>query len=364
LRTIPTAAISLFALAACGGASPLAAVPPTPTGLGLPAPSRSIQLRASFDRDPSAYIGRFVPDSVADGDVDENAAAQTRCSKFIKPKTVDAEQDVDETMYVSRKASASLGLPVVASVSASSDSHDTVRVHYSVTKKMEAEVDADGLAQCCKADSSQCSRRYIGVFVMGTGDVLQTARDSAQVGADLKVPRPISASGDYRASDGSRKKTSFKEVYFAFLTQATGGVQAQAGGGASDCSWCDTLPGSLDGKYFCGVSPEAPDESAARTLAMRAAREQVVQYLGQSISVKSTTTSSALAKALEDHEVVRAVAEGIASQVKDEKWCKERIPTPDGEKVRSKVLAFYPKSAEDDGRKALTDAAKKGGKAK
>ena len=48
---------------------------------------------------------------------------------------------------------------------------------------------------------------------------------------------------------------------------------------------------------------------------MRAAREQVVQYLGQSLSVKSTTTSSALSSLLDDHEVVRrGVAELIDSE--------------------------------------------------
>jgi hypothetical protein len=366
MRTTATASLlasfTLVSFAACGGATPPANIPAGATSLRLPPPSRNIQLRAAFDKDPSVYIGRFVPDSVAPGDIDENAAVVTRCSRYIKPKSVDTQQDMDETMYVSHKASTALGLPIVASITASSESRDQVRVKYSLTKKIQSDIDADGLAQCCKADASQCTKTIIGEFLLGTGDVLQSARDTDKASADVHVPKPLSANADYKSDDAWKKTTSFKDVYFAFLTEAAPMSLGSVAAAPNDCSWCDTLPGSLDGKYFCGVSPTVPEESAGRTLALRAAREQVVQYLGQTISVKSTTTSNALAKALDDHEVVKAASEGIASQVKDEKWCREKVPSPDGEMVRSKVLAFYPKSAEDAGRKAVTDAAADAGK--
>jgi hypothetical protein len=352
-------------LASCTALPPAADVPKGSTSVGLPAPSRAIQLRAAFDKDPSVYIGRFIPDSVQPGDVDENNAAVTRCSKYIRAKTVDAQQEVDETMYVSRSASASLGLPNVAALNASRESRNEVRVKYSLTKKIQSEIDADGLGQCCKADPSQCTGRIIGEFLMGTGDVLQSAKSDDRAGTDLQLPKPVSGNVELKDDGSWKKKSSFKEVYFAFLPETTPtGLAATASAG--DCSWCDTLPGSLDGKYFCGVSPEAPDEASGRTLAMRAAREQVVQYLGESISVASASTGSIVSKALEDREVKTAASQGVASQVKDEKWCKERVPTPDGEKVRVKVLALYPKSAEDAGKKAVAEAAiasqKKAGK--
>ena len=362
-RSALLVALSAAAGASCvGAAASPAAVRSVATSARMPPPSRSIQLRAAFDKDPSVYIGRFIPDSVADSEVDENTAMTTRCSKYIKPKYVEAQQQMDETMFISHKASASLGLPVVATINATSDGRDEVRVKYSLTKKIQSEIDADELAQCCQADSSQCSRRIIGEFLLGTGDVLQSAKETDTLSADVKVPKPITASADYGSDDGWKKKTSFKDVYFAFLTETTSLAPAAGAANPADCSWCDTIPGSLDGKYFCGVSPDTDGESAARTFALRAAREQVVQYLGQSISVKSTTISYALSSALSDKEVVSAAAEGIASEVKDQKWCKERIPTPDGEKIRSKVLAFYPKSAEDAGRKAVAAAAARGGK--
>jgi hypothetical protein len=315
----------------------------------MPAPSRAVQLRASFDKDPSVYIGRFVPDSVADGDVDENTAMVTRCSKYIKPKYVETDQVVDETMWVSHKAAASLGLPTIASAHASAESRDEVRVKYSLTKKVQSDIDADGLAQCCKADSSQCSRRIIGEFLLGSGDVLLTAKDAQSLTGEVETPKPISASASYGADEAWRKKTSFKDVYFAFSTETTSlaATPSTPASAATDCSWCDSIPGSLDGKYFCGVSPAASDESASRALALRAAREQVVDYLGQSVPGSAS---------LSDKDVRATAADGIASLVKDERWCRERIPTPEGEKVRSKVLAFYPKSAEDAGKKTVTAA--------
>ena len=42
---------------------------------------------------------------------------------------------------------------------------------------------------------------------------------------------------------------------------------------ADDCGWCERIPSSLDGKFFCGVSPDAPSEAMSRDLAMRNARE-------------------------------------------------------------------------------------------
>jgi hypothetical protein len=322
---------------------------PLATSLQMPAPSRAVQLRASFDKDPSVYIGRFVPDSVADGDVDENTAMVTRCSKYIKPKYVETDQVVDETMWVSHKAAASLGLPTIASAHASAESRDEVRVKYSLTKKVQSDIDADGLAQCCKADSSQCSRRIIGEFLLGSGDVLLTAKDAQSLTGEVETPKPISASASYGADEAWRKKTSFKDVYFAFSTETTSlaATPSTPASAATDCSWCDSIPGSLDGKYFCGVSPAASDESASRALALRAAREQVVDYLGQSVPGSAS---------LSDKDVRATAADGIASLVKDERWCRERIPTPEGEKVRSKVLAFYPKSAEDAGKKTVTAA--------
>ncbi len=344
-------ALLLASAASCVSAfrSDAAGKAPLATSLQMPSPSRAVQLRASFDKDPSVYIGRFVPDSVADGDVDENTAMVTRCSKYIKPKYVETDQVVDETMWVSHKAAASLGHPAVASAKASAESRDEVRVKYSLTKKVQSDIDADGLAQCCQADSSQCSRRIIGEFLLGSGDVLLTAKDSQSLTGEVETPKPISASASYGADDAWRKKTSFKDVYFAFLTETTSlkAPPSPGANAATDCSWCDTLPGSLDGKYFCGVSPEAPDEAASRALALRAAREQVVDYLGQSMPGRAS---------LSDKGVLATAADGIAALVKDEKWCRERVPTPEGEKIRSKVLAFYPKSAEDAGKKTITAA--------
>jgi hypothetical protein len=326
-----------------------------PTSIQIPPPSRAIQLRASFDTDPSVYVGRFVPDGASPSEIDENAGMVTRCSKFVHPKVVDSHQEMEETMYVSHKVAVSLGIPV-AGVSASRDNGDTVRVRYTITRKVQSDIDADGLVACCRAEPSQCTGKIIGEFLMGSGDILQTRDDSESLGGHATTPQQIQAGGTFASSSGAKKLSSFKDVYFAFLTTATpvaGGVQASD---SADCSWCDKVPGSLDGTYFCGLSGDASSEAEARDQAMRNAREQVVKFLSESITVASV--SQILDRALSDTSVVKTASSGIASHVKDQRWCKaEHVASPDGEKVRTKVLAFLPKEDAQSARSAVAEAA-------
>ena len=111
----------------------------------------------------------------------------------------------------------------------------------------------------------------------------------------------------------------------------------------TSCSFCDNIPQSLDGTYFCGVSSASPSESAARDAAMRSAREQAVKYLGEYVSTRATTASDAFRGYLADKEIVTTAAAGLATHVKDQKWCKaEPSDSPDGTLYRSRVLAFLP----------------------
>jgi hypothetical protein len=339
------AATSVFVIliAACGGTQDPVAHAPQPSTLTNVVPSRNIHLRATFDDDPTAYVGRFVPDGAKNEDLDENGATTTRCSKFFKPKVVNTNQEMDEVMYVSRQAAASLGIVPVASVTASTGTSSTLRVKYTITKKIQVETDAEGLDACCKADAKQCSGTIIGEFVMGSGEIMQASSADDSVHGSGITPK-VKGGADYKDSTSWKRVSTFKDMYFAFQTTATMGRLAAGDTNAKsdDCSWCDTLPGSLDGKYFCGVSPDAPSESMARDLAMRNAREQTVKFLGEYLTTQSRTTSS-LKGILDDQQFVTAAAQGLASRVKDEKWCKaEQVPTPDGAKYRSRVLAFFP----------------------
>jgi hypothetical protein len=332
----------------------------------MPAPARSIHLRTTFDGDPTAYVGRFVPDSIAPDELDENAAAQTRCSRFFKVKVVDVNQEVDETMYASRQAMASLGIPPIASAQASQGNASTLRVKYVIKKKIQVETDADQLDACCRADKSQCTGTIIGEFVFGSGEIMQAVDAKTKVAGEGAHPAAKAGAG-YEESSSWKRVRRFDDMFFAFQTTKT---PLGLGGGAtstSDCSWCDQLPGSLDGKYFCGVSPDAPSEAMARDLAMRSAREQVVKYLGELLETQSSSKASVVKGVLDDQQVVTAMASGVASRVKDERWCPAReVPTPDGARYRSRVLAFFPeaqsKPAARDAIRTIIETRKAAGK--
>ena len=346
-------------LAACGGANPQlsAQAPPIVT---LPKPTRAIHLRVAFDADPTVYVGRFVPSSVKPEDVDENAAGVTRCSKFIRPKVVDANQHATEDIFVSESAAASLGLPQLAQFSAEHQSARALRVQYDISKKIQSDVDADGLGRCCQADPSQCTGSYIGEFVMGSGSVLQSKEAQNQLGAKGITPQGISGGAQLTNTDDWRTVTTFKDVYFAFLTTAASQPSALA---SSDCSWCDNIPTDLDGKYFCGMSFDASNEAQARDIAMRNAREQVIKYLGESIVTASATQTSALKGILEDRQVVSAAAQGVASHVETKRWCPaERVKSPNGEQFVSKVLAYFPNTEASAAAAQVAEAAVASGK--
>jgi hypothetical protein len=337
-RAAIAAATSAVTLA-CGATSTTPPSTPKPASIVLPA--RNIHLRASFDNDPSTYLGRFIPDGVPENQADESVAVATRCSQFIKPKLVTSQQELDEVMFASQNASGALGVPLVGHAGASHDATSALRVKYELTRKMQADVDAVGLDRCCHDAPDQCSKRYVGEFVMGSGQIYQQTGSDTDMGAGGTY-HGVSADVEYKDSVAWKRVSSFKDTFFAMQSNAAmGALSATPPAVKDDCSFCDNLPTSLDGKYFCGISPDAPSESMARDYAMRNAREQVIKYMGEYLMSRSATEASLLKGYTDDAQVITAGAEGIASRVKDQKWCKaERTPTPDGMRYRSRVLAF------------------------
>jgi hypothetical protein len=341
-RTVAT--FTCLALFACGASTTPPAVATSST---LVQPARNIHLRVSFDDDPTTYLGRFIPDNVAETEVDDSNAVVTRCSQFIKAKVVTSNQEMDEVMYASRKASGALGVAMVAKVSASHEDSNALRVKYVIAKKMQSDVDAAGLDRCCHDQPDQCSKRYIGEFVMGSGQVYQQAGNDTQGSAGGST-HGVAADVEIKDSVAWKRVSIFKDTYFAFqsgsgMGQLAAAVPVSTGAGADDCGWCDTLPSSLDGKFFCGVSPDAPSETMSRDYAMRNAREQVIKYMGEYLSSRSKTQASLLKGYADDVQLISAGAEGLASRVKDQKWCKAQTSnTPDGLRYRTRVLAFLP----------------------
>jgi hypothetical protein len=141
-----------------------------------------------------------------------------------------------------------------------------------------------------------------------------------------------------------RGTTFTKPVYFAFKTSQVNLQEAfQACG-----TWTSVLPKSSTGQYFVGVAPDADGESTGRQLALNNAREQVVKYLGEQITMGTVTveavggTGASVGSMLASETNVERAASGVASFVKDEAWCVQPVTTARGNFTSVKVLTFLP----------------------
>lgn len=347
--------IAGLALAACGGKETRKDAPKTVNemsegqmGPNLAGPRQGVYLRASFDDDPSHFIGRFLASNVAADEIDENRGVLTECSQFVTYKEVNASGSFDEYYNSSTAVRGGLGIqnPTNLVVPAGVDAPEghagidhgsgtSVRVKYDLQKKLVANVqDPAGFAECCERSPDNCTGTYIGEFWYGTGTLFENTGASTSAEAGVKVPQ---GQGNIEYADGWawRKATEFSDVYFAFRVMDR---IAQ-----DDCSWAQRPPKSDQGQYFVGVSPPSPTEDIARTAAMRHARTQAVQFLGEFINSTTTNTSSVVDGYVQSENVVSTAAEGMANFVKDDRYCApEQIETPEGVKYKVTVLAFFP----------------------
>ena len=331
-------------------------------GPNLKGPRKGVYLRASFDDDPTHFIGRFLAKDLPDEEVDENRGIQTECSKFVTYKDVKSAGNFDEYYNSSTEVSANLGIQSEAAKVVpgagegagkfGSESGTSIRVQYDLTRKLVAHVeDPAGFEACCNAAPGNCTNRYIGEFWYGTGSIYEKSGKASSADAQATL---ANGSGGFEVADGWvwRRGTSFDEVFFAFrVTDRTV---------ADTCDWADQLPVSADGQYFVGLSPPSPSEDIARTMAMRNARTQVVQYLGENIVSMTSSTSGVVAGYVQNDNIVATVAEGLASFVKDDRYCAaEMVDTPDGPKYIARVLAFFPNEKKAEATNQAVDAVEK-----
>jgi len=336
-------------------------VPETTPSLVNIQPRDSVYLRAGFDDDPTHFIGRFLNDDVESEQIDETKGVQTRCTEHIETNEVNAGGEFDEFFNASRSAGASVGVKPGAfpsetvegenpkgEISAKLEKGTVVRVKYTLDKKLRG-VKTDEYYKCCRQNVGACSGRYFSEFWKGTGEIYQAVGTEQSVNASGEVPTKGEASIEYKNGVAWKRSMTFDGMYFAFRT-------ARATIETAGCEWADRPPTSDEGKYFVGVSPPTATESKARTLAMRNARKQAVQYLGEYVSASSKTKSSAMEGYLEDEEIVETAAEGIAKQVKDKRWCPpEKRESPDGTLYKIKVLSFFPDQARAEAAKKVID---------
>lgn len=308
------------------------------------APMANVYLRNAFDTDPSRLVGRFVPDGLAT--LDDSNGSKKACSQFVSHTVVGGgNMKFDEVYAASTQATLNLGFPPVAGLNASGGAQSLVRVTYTLAHKMVSDIeDPAGFEACCKKAPDQCTGRYLGEFLEGTGAVWQMVEAGGKGKAGVLTPQ---VSGKLEVSRGVSWRQAFEfsePVYFAFKTTDTGW---NAGPVASGCgAWTDAPPLSSQGHYFVGISERVGSDRLSREQAMLDARRQVVQWVSSEISegrVRKDVTEGALGalrSKMTEEGFLQESASGVAAYVKDQNWCAK--PGPGDGTTQAWVLAFLP----------------------
>ncbi len=361
MKQITIMTLTLIAmLSACGGGptDPDKKMSEEP-GATLNGPRKGVFLRASFDDDPTHFVGRFLSNELKEDQIDENRGIQTECTKFVTYKEVNASGSFDEYYNSSTEVKGNFGLTEVGEAMAEKagvggdgsighSSGTTIRVKYDLKKKIVANVtDPAAFKTCCESSPDACTGRYVGEFWYGTGTLYE--KSGRQTGGSANLNTTATKS-DLSVADGWswKRSTDFKDVYFAF--RVTDRVAK------SNCDWANRPPKSADGEYFVGVSPASPSEDIARSAAMRHARVQAVQFLGETITASSSSNASVIDGYVKSENIVNTVAEGIANFVKDDRYCPaEMIDSPKGPTYVMKVLAYFPNAKKKEAVKTTID---------
>ena len=268
-----SAAVSLALLSGCA----LFGGRPSNDATQLASANR-VFVRNSFDKDPSTYIGRFVPRTAED--FDETAAMQLTCSQHVKYTFVEAGGvEYTETMEISSAAAAKIGMPLVASGQGSAAAEKTVQVAYTLTGKMIGNIeDPAAFAECCKSQPDQCTDRYIGEFLQGTGTITQSSSMNLAAGGQGVSPQGVAGEASASHDESHDRVIEFAEpVYFAFKLTETPYNRATSSCGA----WVDTPPTEPGFVFFVGSSRPVRNERMARQSAQNRAMGQAIQSVAK-----------------------------------------------------------------------------------
>lgn len=373
-RLVPTALVLLM-IPLSGATCPKAKVrvPGAPGGTTVPV--SNIYLRTAPDKDPSPYLGRFVPEDTDASEIDESSAMTLPCSKQFKWRYVEAAGSRDEYFLASTGARLSVGIPALADVATPVDVQvgatykrgAVVRAKYNFTGKMIAEpIDPEALEACCEKASGRCTSRYVSEFIEGTGQIFQGVKRAAGGDATVGV-KQVEVGIEIKDGVEWHQTTEFQEpVYFAFKTSRFILPDADQAGGCDGAWVSGRVPGSVDGQQFVGVSEVVESERVARDVARRDARVQAVQYLGEQITAggRESRLSSGqidqLRTRMDQEDFIEYTATGVAELVKDRDYCIQEVETPGGLRYKAKVLALLPNSQLEELEQVIANALEKG----
>src|SRR5690606_12879867 len=195
--------------------------------------------------------------------------------------------DYTEDMHVNTQVALRIGMPVVASGSAGYEHSRTAQARYKLTGKLVAEIaDPDAFAACCKAQPDQCTDRFIGEFIQGTGSLYHdAARDINLEGQGTNPSTGLSGEGGVSRSAQWQRAAEFPNpVYFAFKVNPTPYTQ----GAVNTCpSWVDNPPAGEGGFYVVGSASNLRNESSARDGALRDAGGMAMRTAGVPVAVRA-----------------------------------------------------------------------------
>ena len=322
-----------------------------------PQAKKGFYIRASFDTDPSSYVGRFIKDGEAD--ISESSAMELTCSQHITHKVVDAGgTSRDEYFAASTSAAGNLGTPPVFQMSAGAESVTLVRVQYTEVEKMQYEIaDAAGYEACCLQAPDQCTGQFVGEFLSGTGRIFYSVGTGAELQAQGVGTEFLA---DLDIKDGRYWKSSIEfsnPVYFAFQVadnQGGPGTTGLASGHCADAAvtWDDVPPRSSQGQYFVGVSKVLDNEASARDDALTNAKQQAMRWFEESVATNTTSSTTAqgsggqLGTEVDQTSTIKASADGVVRQLQAQAYCDSNVQLPTGGyDYVYKVVTFLPNSA-------------------
>lgn len=248
--------------------------------------SSSVWLRNTYDTDPSIYVGRFVAPDVTD--LDESNTMALACSKHITTRFVEGgDVEYTEDLHVNNQVALKIGMPAIASGSAGYSHQRTAQVRYTLTGKLVAEIsDPEAFAACCKSQPDQCTDRFIGEFIQGTGAVYHSAaRDMSLEGEGTDPTNGLSGEGGASRSVEYQRAAEFPNpVYFAFKVNPTPYSQ----GLVDTCpAWVNDPPEVDGGVYVVGSADQSRSERAARDAALRSASATAMRSVGVFVPVRA-----------------------------------------------------------------------------
>ena len=307
---------------------------PPPSPLLSVSPPENVFLRSSFDTDPSAYLGRFLPED--DLDLDESRGMALACSSLVSWEFIDGGGvQTREVFAASSGVAARLGLPPLGEVSGGRHQRRVAWVEYTLTGKMVSHVeDPAALAACCKDQPDQCTDRMVGEFLQGTGAVFFETAEHRGLGARAEAPGVDQEASVMREQGVHAQRTLVfpQPVYFAFKATPTP-YRHQAVRTCRVAAPADQKTAGV--LVLSSSSGPSSTERAARRRARAGLLEQVEQATGLAAEAKAKGTVLGVqevdwcAEAVEVAGVVQHEAHVVGVVTAEEQARVQALPWPE-----------------------------------